>query len=611
MFKSRKTQITMFVILGLVLLIVFVILLALVKQAKPKTASIEQIINELETGRIKNQIISCMEEVATEGVEKIGANGGFIYDFEGGTIPFKSKISGQDYLNYSLNYANYSNSYFVAYGLRENVNCNKINYSAPGYPYPDMLLSNLSTIYNTNCIYNSFYSAFDGFFGQVTLSKLCYIARASGCEGFAKGVELGLTMQKQLESYTAARLPYCINFSAFTSQMLVNIEPEANPVVEVTIHDSDILLKLNYPLKISFENQEPIVKMMNYQTTLNVRLGRAYNFLFNLLSIDAEEIDFNLTNEFIRSSYWRKGLEVRKINSPCASCHIPYKYDNIIEVIDRNSLVKGKPLVLRAAVQNRRPALDKINDQEFDLAAGSVNISVKAYDPDDSTINYTFLSFGPPDSVGWRVNDPDLKNNLQNGVLDFPISRFDIGDHEVGIVATDEHGLYDYQRFFINIIDSSTSSSPTQTCIDNCILNVCSGPNAGGDCIDYCNNPSCSSTACTFSSFSLNAFGCDDWCYIAANACNTDCGSEFVGSPCFTPALGYTQACWDCVYPIFHASDPRAHDDCSAIPDASNCIGKMPDCFWVKENISSDFPGRCYDDTLLNLPAQPAYIILN
>ncbi len=474
--KTKKAQITTFVIIGLVLLIVFIIFLALRRTAKPETQRIQEILNELETGSIKNHITNCVVQIAMDGIERIGANGGVIYDSEGGKIPFNDKVLGENYLNYT--YLN--QPFFVAYALRENTLYNKIVYEAPGYPYPDTPLDGLNSIYNSDCLYNPSCSAYDGFYGQNVMSKLCYLAHESGCEGFATGIEIGLTIQRQLEDYVATKLPMCVDFSAFTSRMPADVRVEeelgveAKPVVEANIHESEVVFLVKYPIRISFENQEPVTKVLNYQTTLKVRLGLMYNFLHNALLRDSKLIEFNINNEYILSSYYSDGLELSKINNPCTTCPLPYIYDDIIEVRDTKSLVKGKSFLFRVAVMNRKPALDLIDDVSLDV---SDNIQLKAFDPDDSDVTYMFLSQEPGGC--WQEEDYEIQINPDTVFLSLHIDEIDVGNHNMGILVLDDSGLFDYQKFWINKIGLPAASTLDTTCL----LIDCSSQ-YGTDCID-------------------------------------------------------------------------------------------------------------------------------
>ena len=142
---TKKSQITMFVIMGLVLLIIIIITLTLINFLKRKAVNTSAIINELETGRIKNLVTNCIIELSNDALDKLGANGGAIYDFDGGTIPRISQQSGADYLNYTYQ----GNDYLVMYGLKKNTNCPLVVPSTLGYPYADKPFSELNIVYRT------------------------------------------------------------------------------------------------------------------------------------------------------------------------------------------------------------------------------------------------------------------------------------------------------------------------------------------------------------------------------------------------------------------------------------------------------------------------------
>jgi len=596
MMMRKKSQITLFVMLGLVLLIIFIILMFIKENLEPKRYGLEEILDELETGKIKNHITNCITDVSMDGLEMLGANGGFIYDFQGGQIPFRSLNLGGDYLNYtSLN-----KHYFVAYALKKNEFCNQLSYLTPDYPRSNARFAELNQFYNSNCLYDSPYSAYDGFFGQSVMTKLCYILRESGCEPFAKGMQIGFTIQKQLESYTAAKLPLCVNFSAFTQRMgLMSITPEASPVVEVNIHAADLVLVVTYPVKIIFEDREPITKLLHYQTTLNVRLGGIYNFIHNILSQDSKNIALNINNEYISSLYWKQGFELKKIKNPCESCPLPYKEDDILEVVDKKSLVKGKPLVFRVAIENRRPALDFIEDQVIDAeSATEFYVPLTGYDPDDNKVKYYFLSFGigrnectgtgsyptpltaadasatgPSGSLmlgakGWCEADLRIKAGLPYSEIWAPITRKDCGTHEVAVLVVDDSGMFDYQIFQVDITYSM--SPPKDGCEDDC--------KASGE-----------------------VGNCYEWCRIAASQCRSACpvGGDFYSSG----------ECWGCVDLILNSAERYSHRDCSIITEKKTCIDDMPDCFWVRENQGNAFVESCYNDADLSLVNPPAYII--
>lgn len=583
---NKKSQITMFVIFGLLLLIIVIILLAIRKAAEPRVLGVQNVLNELETGTIKNHVTSCIVQITAEGIEKIGANGGVIYDFEQGTIPFADKALGEDYLNYTR----LNQPFFVAYGLKENRLCTQISYNAPDYPYPDIAFDGLNSAYEP-CLYLTPYSAWDGFFGQNTMNKLCSAIKDSSCQGFARGAEWGLTIQKQLEDYIAKKIPACVNFSAFSARMPVDIITESAPRTEINIYDSEVGVAVKYPVKIIFEDQEPVTQVIDYYTTVQIRLGRVYNFLYNLLSSkDSKEISFDITNQFIESSYYKEGLLFTKINNPCTDCSLPFSQDDIVEVHDKKSIINGRPFLFRAAVRNRKPALNLIQEFEADVRETNfINLPLEAYDPDDAGVTYYFLSlrFGrgrcagqgsfAPFDTAWCEHDSRVSESngelARPAMLSMPINKYDSGEHRAGILVLDDSGLFDYQWFLINITDTTTSYDASDECV----------------------------AACETAGANIN--NCDYWCTLAANQCRSECGGGTFTSNSAT-------LCGGCIYPIYYSGTLQTHADCSLL-SRQQCINNMPDCFWVREkNTGNTFIESCYNDIELTSTNHPAYIVV-
>jgi len=569
--------------MGLILLIIFVLLFTIRKKVENANSlpDSQKIISEMQAGSLKDHITNCILKTGSEAIEKLGVNGGFIYDFEGGKIPFYNLNSRTDYLNYSYG----SETYFVAYGLNKNGYCPQISYAIPDYPRQNTSFSELPGFYNSNtaCAFNHLGSDYDGFFGQINLTKLCYSAKDSGCERFAKGSVLGLSFQKQIEDYLITKLPICVNFSIFSQKLTAEVVAEAPPSAEVNIHDSEVLFFVNYPVKVTFENSEPISVIVDYQARLPARLGAVYNFVFNTLSSDAQRIDFNAQTQYVSSSFWKSGMKLKQIKAPCSDCDLPEKNNGIIEVADENSIINGHPFALRFAVQDRRPAIDFIPDQTIDVHGTQLfSIPIDAYDPDDYGLHYYFMSEGV--GSGWKESAPDygsIQDSLQNEKkLVIPLSNADYGIHPIGVLVVDDvSGFFDYQWFNLTVEDSAATGIPTPNCV-----------------------PDCSSDGIV---------NCYDWCNIAANTCQ--------GSPanCLSDYLPALPSCVDCVQGILNSSMPEPHVDCeSTSPSLSkqDCINNMPDCFWVRE-VSQDSDGnslvneRCVNDYNLNNAQDSAYII--
>ncbi len=597
MFGKKRAQISLFVIVGLVILIVIFLMISLRNMVSTpvESATAEKMTYELQAGVLKDHVVSCINAVASDALEKLGESGGMIYDYEGGKIPFKSFVLGANHLDYSFQ----SRKYHVAYGLRENHYCKKISYHTPEYPLSGIPFSDFNKEYNSGkeCLLHHPTSDYDGFFGAVNISKLCYSARSSGCEPFAEGSIMGLTIQKQLEDYVSTHLPLCVNLSAFSSRMSAEIVQESLPSVEADIHDSETLFFVRYPVRIIFKDREPVSLVAEYQSRLDVRLGALYNFIYNVLSADSKNIKFNPATQYTTLPYWKQGLSLERIQDACKECPLPYSKDDILEFKDSNSLVNGHPLIFRIAVQDRRPAIDFIPDQLIDWqdkrSSGQPRFSpsIFAYDPDDTPLKYYFISEGLD---GWKEkSDFDRIQRDLNGVpptLDLSISAADVGKHRIGVLVIDDSGLFDYQWFNFTMINSKSFQSSSE-CLSNCT-------NSGAQHYDV---------------------WCDDWCLISSNQCSAgsyQCLGRWWDENPANPLI----SCKDCVDNVFGFYDQEPHDDCrkSVYSSYESCSAMIPDCFWVNESKSSEptnYQERCVNDFELfslgvpGLPEFPKYIV--
>jgi hypothetical protein len=584
---KKKGQISLFVIIGLVLLIVFFLLLSLRNKSSPSD-DVSTVSYELESGALKDHISSCISRVASDALEKIGENGGFIYDFQGGKIPFNDLSLGDDYLPFIFQGRNYN----VAYGLKKNTACPLVSYAVPDYPISGVSFSDFNLRYNSNknCLLSSPpHSAYDGFFGSVTLAKLCYSARASSCEDFATGSVMGFSVQRQLEDYVSSNLPLCVNFSSFSNRLNANISSDAPPSVLVEVHNSDILFSVSYPVSIVFEGRKPVVVVADYQVPIAVRFGAFYNFIFNVLSFDSKKPNFDLLSHYVSSSFWRQGFSVKKIPFACKTCSPPYSSDSLFEFSDAKSLVNGHPFIFRLFVENRRPAIDFISDRSYVLgSSGSdgFNLKISAFDPDDSKLDYYFLSQG---LSGWLENSGSnyqrilLDLNSLPSSLSLPLTSLDVGSHKVGVLAVDESGFFDYQWFTLNV--SSGSVFPADSsCISDCLL-------------DSSNSDSCLVSVNQCSSGDANCLG--DW-WISSDPLDP---TEYFEKP----------DCNSCVEMVLGYSEDEIFSNCKIINSYDSCKNRMPDCFWVNESLSLvppfSFKEHCVNDFDLSSLKMPSYII--
>ena len=136
--RYKKTQVTVFIIIGIVLLFIFVALFS-VKNTIQKQ-SIQKNVEDVtklfsERGKYHEYVRSCIDRATNEGLMMVGMQGGVIYDYqvEGGkVIPNLINPYGINYIPYE----HQGNFYNVSYGIKSpETGGSEYHPDLPFYPY--------------------------------------------------------------------------------------------------------------------------------------------------------------------------------------------------------------------------------------------------------------------------------------------------------------------------------------------------------------------------------------------------------------------------------------------------------------------------------------------
>jgi hypothetical protein len=445
----KKSQITTFVILGLVLLIIFSFLLVIKDTLEKDNKTLEKTSSLIKSNALKNNFESCLSTLGLKSVSLAAENGGYIYSYQGGNIRLGLN---KDYLNHTL----YNNKMlFLDYGI--NVN--------------NSLKGNLSII------------------------KLCY---DQTCSSQYHSDNVRDTIQAQIENYIYKNINSCLNFTQLEETYGAKIIIQSNFTSKASISDDQVILNLNMPLLFDFKDKDPVIESFEYSTEIPVRLGETYKFAHDLLLRDVSS-DFDMENDFIISKFFKEGFSVDILDSNCINCNLPKKEDYILEIKDSKSLIDYKPLIFRSVIKNRPPVIEEISDYTIDVSNSndprSIEIDFVAFDPENSKLNLFFLGQG---ENNWKQTEFFASSNsqllLDQGTLKLNIiPSKDYGTHKVGILAIDETGLFDVEFFNIEVIDNTKDNTPESYCLNS----GCSWNNANKNkwCFLYSNfcNSECSS----------------------------------------------------------------------------------------------------------------------
>ncbi len=385
---SRSAQITVFMILGLLVLFVFIFVFSL--SAGIKTGQLQEIQEKTLTKTFKKEALrifveDCLTDELEKGLVLIGKQARLWSDQPGGTRNFEEGISGisvgNDRVFYSVirdPYLKYENAY----------PCN--NESSPEefcrYSYPNTQVG----------------------FGSLELKTS--------------------TIQNDLRRFLSNRTVWCV--SEFTKNNISsNAVLESEEIdLNLAIHDNGIDVKVNYPLKLSLGNEEFFhVSQFDffYPTRFKALLDTAVNFP---LRMDWQYVDFNYNKTTLENTSFTYGNEIEVQNSNC----LPFKnyffcqqalfseqYASLGVEMSRQPLPNGDDVFIfkssgvlnspelytfQFARQNRPPALDYVHRMECPAAGydylvikddsemGIINFTLSAKDPDEDKVSYAVLS---------------------------------------------------------------------------------------------------------------------------------------------------------------------------------------------------------------------------
>ena len=393
---SRSGQITVFMILGLLILFIFIFVFGL--SAGVKKGQLQEIQEKTLTKAFKKEALrifveDCLTDELEKGLVLIGKQGRLWSDQPGGTRNFEEGISGisvgNDRIFYGIirdPYLEYENAYPCSDELSPDEFCQ--------YSYPNTKVG----------------------FGSLEL-------RTS-------------TIQNDLRRYLLDRTVWCVAefVKGDISSSAVLESQEIN--LNLGIHDNGIDVKVNYPLKLTLGKEEFFhLSQFDffYPTRFKALLDTAVSFP---LRMDWQYVDFGYNKVTLESPSFTYGNEVEVQNGNC----LPFKnyffcyqalfseqYASLGVEMSRQALPNGddlfifkSPSVLNTpelytyqfARQNRPPALDYVHRLECPAAGydylvikkdpelGIIDFTLSALDPDEDTVSYHVLSSDFDNSEG-------------------------------------------------------------------------------------------------------------------------------------------------------------------------------------------------------------------
>lgn len=346
--RKQKGQITILLVLVLVLLIVFGLMFFI------KSGLVKDILSGAKGAlsaagaktKLTESVEACIQHATQEGLVLVGRQGGAIYNTQvEGTAPL---LPGRSLLYDEVN---------ISYGIRKGDSP-----EPPGYPIEGPLGS----------------VSLEGYIGTSVLKPLCdadgpNVWDIAGAEHTCISYDLPASphsIQDYLRAYILNKTLECMTLSEWASQYGVGIVPQGDAELEVIFGDSDVTVQLTYPLQVGGSAVSSFV----YQS--KVRLKMAYELAYRLAEADISDLTFFVDEESSVGELMtcpsvdrqnnndpclKEGMSVEVIDAPCASC-LEGKFSDIVRINDSKSLILGEPYVFQFSRENRRPALDPIDE---------------------------------------------------------------------------------------------------------------------------------------------------------------------------------------------------------------------------------------------------------
>jgi hypothetical protein len=461
---DKKAQITLFVILGLVILIIFVALFWI-----KSYVSEEKFLEEKEEveglfskqGKYYGYVSSCVQQSAKSALVLAGTQGGVIYETQApGTKKYRGP-SDYSYGQYILPFPYddvYSLSdedeyvYEVSYAIfRPDLSLGlEAHPSVPEYPFGNQLL--VSDPIEQGPMYAMYVNPF----GNILTNPLDPLCDYHGenqpgkegakytCETYDSRRETDTdSIQEYLEAYIAYNTKECVNFDSMPEIANSSIE-KGNVTASVIFTQDSVHVSVNFPINLKRGDESNTISMQSYETSLSVRFKKIHELFTRLVDREINDIFFDIQRdadqlgdckEFVDAGVnvpcFREGMEIYKIVDVCPEelCNsfdgsfYPGRYDDVIIIEDSLSKIDGLPFMFFIAIQNRVPALDYIHeipddsygtDYDYVVNAGDeIVIDPFGYDPDEDFHLTEGYMEGTYTYAHWKEDWDDIYDAVQ------------------------------------------------------------------------------------------------------------------------------------------------------------------------------------------------------
>lgn len=377
--KSRKAQITFFILLGFAVLLALGISTILLSGRTEKRT--EQTILTTKTPirvqPIKDDINNCLTLTAKEALIKLGKQGGYLYQSQGSSI---QDPTPQDYGVTYIELDQQKTRYLVdeAIGDIPNIFFN----TPPTYPWKTFPYAD-GTEQTT------------GYYG---INQLPYLYRPAPN-----------SLQEQLETYIATNTKKCVSFASYQGLQITTKDPTvtlfiANETKKLGTEEA-VHFTMTWQITIQDPTTNTTTTISDFGTTIHLPFAKIYYNITTMINKDVTNISYEPTTE---------GNYVTTIN--------PLDKDSFVIVKFPSVFIDDKQYEFRFTRHSRQPALHLIKElkQAIPAPTGEYFDTVRLPYGANIQIIDNKLTFNPTDCEGQtqtielKASDPDGIINNQN-----------------------------------------------------------------------------------------------------------------------------------------------------------------------------------------------------
>lgn len=447
--RMKKAQITIFMIIGIILLVVFgfMFYVTSITAERELEESVSQTTGDLtETTAIKYYVTTCLDNALVEATKLIGLQGGVFYPGQPGSL-----IDPTDPVFSEFNYVEYKGSRIPYYITKpKDSGGEEQGQQVERPPFYPCYSSNVKIpdIFKGPKCYESYshtdeiYTLGNSMYPPLYLCKEEYVVEQMGgawCNCPLKYCDFSI--QEQLEVYIANYTKNCANI---TPEKFPGFEVRAGDVkARVLPSDEDLSVIIDFPIEIRIEGYKPVTEVMQFFSYQPVRINKIYRAVFGLQTATDTLIykdTHNSTFDITRDSYeifrdiGLSGVTIQRIPHP------EYLDVSIIIINDtsKEHLLAGENFIFRFARENRNPALNYISSEpcsgdsdgdgvfesyDFCILEGdAVIIEPLGFDPDNpgkEEVVYRYHGWKTPSEGPSMIADmePGLKNLWEDSDL--------------------------------------------------------------------------------------------------------------------------------------------------------------------------------------------------